>query len=68
MGGQPAWLANKPYGYSGSHIRGRLFLVDADGYVASEGDTVRIGGGQAGSDAAWLGCGGVTVVRQYSPG
>ena len=53
-----------PSGYA-ARDDGRLLLLNEAGrVVAREGDQVTIGGGEIGSDGAWLGCGGLTVIVQ----
>lgn len=50
-----------PNGYSAREDDVGLALIDASGnVVAHAGDQVQVGGG--GSEEAWVGCGGVTVV------
>lgn len=52
-----------PHGYVARPEGSRLALLDRVGsLVAYEGDLVRIGGGETGSDGEWLGCGGISVV------
>ncbi len=56
-----------PHGYAARQDGSRLALLDGGGsIVAFEGDLVRIGGGEAGSNGTWLGCGGITVVTRAS--
>ena len=53
-----------PSGYA-ARDDGRLLLLNEAGrVVAREGDQVTIGGGEIGSDGAWLACGGLTVIVQ----
>jgi hypothetical protein len=54
-----------PYGYAARRDGGRLVLLDAAGrVVAGVGDTVTMGGGERGSNRAWLACPqGIQVVR-----
>jgi hypothetical protein len=50
-----------PNGYSAREDDAGLALIDGSGtVVAHAGDQVQVGGG--GSEEAWVGCGGVTVV------
>jgi hypothetical protein len=62
-GGEPVRQVIWPHGFAGRVDGGRLALVDASGrVVAHVGDQVRIGGGETGSDGAWLACGDTVVV------
>jgi hypothetical protein len=57
-----------PEGYTVSRRPPTTALLDASGTaVAWEGDRVRIGGGETGSDGAWNACGGITVTAASSP-
>jgi hypothetical protein len=57
-----------PFGYSARDDRGRLAVVDASGKIlAHEGDLVSVGGGFAGDETTWTGCGGITSVMSPAP-
>ena len=57
-----------PFGYFARDDRGRLAVVDGSGTVlAHEGDLVSVGGGFAGDESTWTGCGGITAVRSPGP-
>jgi hypothetical protein len=52
-----------PHGFAARQDGSRLALLDAGGsVVAHEGDRIRIGGGETGDDAAWLACGGISLL------
>jgi hypothetical protein len=52
-----------PNGYAGRRDGARLALIDAVGVlVAHEGDNLLIGGGEIGTDGAWLACGAISLA------
>lgn len=57
-----------PFGYFARDDRGRLAVVDGSGkLLAHEGDLVSVGGGFAGDESTWTGCGGITAVLAPTP-
>ena len=57
-----------PFGYVARDDGGRLAVVDGSGkLLAHEGDLVSVGGGFAGDERTWTGCGGITAAMTPGP-